>query len=45
MFFCQPILDTLELKKDKDTDYVLIIIKRDYIILNLSHNILFPCIA
>ena len=23
MFFYQPTLDTLELKKDKDTDYVL----------------------
>ena len=45
MFFYQPTLDTLELKKDKGTDYVLIIIKREYIILNLSHNILLPFIA
>ena len=40
MFVYQPPLDTLELKKDKSTDYVLSWNQREYLILNLSHDIL-----
>ena len=39
-FVYQPTLDTLELKKDKGTDYVLIGNQMEYLILNLSHYIL-----
>ena len=43
IFFYQPILHTLEIKKG--TDYVLSGYQREYIILNLSHYILLSYIA
>ena len=45
-FVYQPTLDTLELKKDKGTDYVLTWKSNGvYITLNLGHYILFSYIA
>ena len=45
MFVYQPTLDTLELTKDKSTDYIFIWNKKEYIILNLGHFILLSYIA
>ena len=38
-------LDTLELKKDKGTDYFLVRNQKEYLILKLIHYILLSCIA
>ena len=44
-FTYRSFLDTLELKRDKSTDYALIRNIRQLSILNLSHYILLSCIA
>ena len=45
MFVYQLIFDRLDVKKDKGTDYVLVGNQRGYILLNLSHYILFSGIV